>query len=118
MTTTPVYDRKIFEAGKVLIRPNDEALNAYLIQSGTVRVFRMVDGKKVEIATAGAGDLVGDMAIIRKSNHQSGVEAVDNVVAVVVSPQFLESKINAADPLIKSLLSGLIRRLDKMNDEK
>lgn len=118
MTEAPIYDRVTFAPGKLLIRPGDRAHCAYLIQSGNARVFRDEDGHHKELAIIGPGEIVGDMALIRKTPHRSGVEAVTPVVAITISLQHIEKKIHDADPLIKSILQGMLKRIDRMNKEK
>jgi len=118
MSVDEIYDRKIFGPGKLLIRPGDAPHHAYLIQAGRARVFAYLEGLPVELAEIGPGELVGDMALIRKTRHRFGVEAIDTVVAVVVSVQQIQQLVDDADPLLRTILQGMLRRVDLMNDEK
>jgi len=113
-----VYDRKAFGPGKLLICPGDPPYHAYLIQAGRARVFADVAGERVEIAEIGAGAIVGDMALIRKSRHHYGVQAIETVVTVVVSVQQIQALVDQADPLLRTILRGLVERVDRLNNEK
>jgi len=117
MSPHGVYDRRTFGPGKLLLRPGDPPHHAYLIQSGRARVFAMVNGERTNFAAMGPGDIVGDMALIRKSKHHYGVEAIDTVIAVIVSVQRLQDVIDGADPLLKTILNGMLRRIDRLNEQ-
>lgn len=118
MSVDGIYDRKTFGPGKLLMRPGDPPHHAYLIQAGRARVFADVAGEQVEIAEIGAGEIVGDMALIRKSRHHYGVQAIETVVAVVVSVQQIQALFDQADPLLRTILRGLVERVDRLNSEK
>ena len=118
MSATIIHDRRLFGPGKLLIRPGDPPHHAYLIQAGRARVFADVAGQRVAIADIAAGEIVGDMALIRKSAHHYGVEAIETVVAVVVSVQHLQALFDEADPLLRTILRGMVERIDRLNHER
>ena len=118
MVADGIYDRRTFAAGRLLIRPGAPARHAYLLQAGRALVFADVAGERVEVAEIGAGEIVGDMALIRKSSHHYGVQAIETVVAVVVSVQQIQALFDQADPLLRTILRGLVERVDRLNQEK
>jgi CRP-like cAMP-binding protein len=118
MSALGVYDRRTFGPGKLLIRPGDLPYHAYLIQAGRARVFADVDGERAVIAEIGPGEIVGDMALIRKSAHHYGVEAIGTVVAVVVSVRHIQELLDEADPLLRTILGGMVQRIDRLNSER
>lgn len=118
MSATIIYDRRLFGPGKLLIRPGDPPHRAYLIQAGRARVFADVAGQRVALADIAAGEIVGDMALIRESAHRYGVEAIETVVAVVVSVEHLQALFDAADPLLRTILRGMVERIDRLNAER
>lgn len=118
MSPYGIYDRKTFSPGQLLIRPGTPADHAYLIQSGRARVFSPGLGRRAAIADVGAGEIVGDMALIRKTPHHYGVEAIDLVTAVVISHDHIQKVLDHADPLLKTILAGMLRRIDQLNAEK
>jgi CRP-like cAMP-binding protein len=118
MAADSIYDRKTFGPGKLLIRPGDPPLHAYLVQAGRARVFSTDGMQRVPLAEIGAGEIVGDMALIRKSRHHYGVEAIETVVAVVVSVQHIQALLDEADPLLRTILSGMVQRIDRLNGQR
>lgn len=117
MSNYNIYDRKTFPSGKRIVSPGDDAYVAYLIQSGSAKVLREDPNGQTEIARLQPGDIIGDMALIRKTKHTLAVVADDTVVVVVIPPEHIEKTIRDSDPLVRALLNGLIRRLDQMNQK-
>lgn len=117
MTVFNIYDRKNFAKDAVVVRSGEPAFIAYLIQSGTAKVYKEGEGGRKELGSLQPGDIIGDMALIRKSNHQSTVIAAEAMVTVTIPPDHLEKCIRDADPLMKTFLKSMIRRIDRMNAE-
>ena len=113
--TKEIHNRLVFSKGKTFIKQGDIATTAFLIQSGKVRVFQDHDGERKDIATLGAGQFIGEMALIRRSKHSSNVEALEETVVISVSPDLIELKLQKADPLLKTLINALLVKLDDAN---
>ncbi len=74
-----------FPAGSVIIEEGQEDDNVYVVMEGRVTISR---SEKV-IATAGPGDIVGEMAAINSDARCATVTArTDCVVAVIDQPSF------------------------------
>lgn len=110
-----IYDRRSFSVGAIIIRCGDPATNAYLIQSGSAEVFKETDQGRISVGKLAPGDIIGDMAIIRGTKHLSTVITVEKMVAVIIPPDHLRKSIESAEPLVKTLLNGMIRKIDRMN---
>jgi HlyB family type I secretion system ABC transporter len=64
------------KAGDVIVRPGDPPGPMYLIERGSVRVFRNDRGRRVYMASLGAGEYFGEMAALGGLPHNTTVEAV------------------------------------------
>jgi CRP-like cAMP-binding protein len=82
-----LFEIRRFKAGATIFRQGDEGNCVYFIRRGRVEVVR--DGSV--IATSGAGEYVGEMALIANSPRNATVRAVtDTVFAVLGKENFLE----------------------------
>ena len=71
---TVILERRFVSAGSILISEGDEAHNAYLIQSGSVSVFTKTgEGKEVELARLGVGEICGEMALFNEKRRSASV---------------------------------------------
>jgi CRP-like cAMP-binding protein len=113
-----VYDRRIFEKGRMIIRQGEKSSEAFLIHTGEVEVFDAHDNTEQQIARLGPSNIIGEMALIEDRVHRVSVRALEQTIVYVVSKELLDKKLRKADPLIKMLIDSLISRLgdcSKMN---
>jgi CRP/FNR family transcriptional regulator, cyclic AMP receptor protein len=67
--------------GSHLFREGESATAAYLIESGTVDIYRSDRGKRRVVARVGAGSVIGDIAMFGEGTHLSSARAVDHIRA-------------------------------------
>jgi serine/threonine-protein kinase len=76
--------RRVFGAGRLIIREGDVGDAAYLIVSGTCRAFRMIGDQKEVLATMTAGSVFGEMALLLDEPRAASVEAVTTTSVLVL----------------------------------
>ncbi|MET0412289.1 MAG: serine/threonine-protein kinase [Polyangiaceae bacterium] len=76
--------RKNVPAGTIIIREGDAGDAAFIITSGTCRVYRDVDSEQETLAVLGPGDVFGEMALLLDERRVASVEAVTNVTLLVL----------------------------------
>jgi len=77
--------------GRVFYQPEDVSEVLFLIKQGQVQLYRISpEGKKLVIATLGAGTLFGEMALLGQQMHNAFAEAMDDCVILVMSRADLE----------------------------
>lgn len=101
----------VFEGG-------DDALEAYLIEEGEVKIFRKENGVRHDIAVLGPGEIFGEMALVKNMQHTSSAIATKQSLLVVITKDMIQEKLKESDPLIKGLIHMFIRRIYQANDEK
>ncbi len=67
---------KIYKKGSLIFSEGDIGDHVYLIQSGKVRVFKLIGDQDKTLAILGPGDFLGEMAIIEKKPRSASAEAV------------------------------------------
>jgi CRP-like cAMP-binding protein len=67
---------RVYENGDVLFREGDEGDELFMIVSGKLRVTKVIDGQKRNLAVLSEGDLVGEMAIFENKPRSATVEAI------------------------------------------
>ncbi len=64
-----------YRLGDVVVRAGTEALGLHIIVSGRLRVFESKDGKERSIGVLGAGDIVGELSVLRRFEFEYSVRA-------------------------------------------
>jgi CRP/FNR family transcriptional regulator, cyclic AMP receptor protein len=78
-----------FKANEVLFRQNDVGDSAYVILSGTARVFVEGADGEIELAQVGETDFVGEIAILCDVPRTASVAATSDLTALRVSKETL-----------------------------
>ena len=94
--------------GKIFYQPEDTSEVLFILKKGRVQLYRISpDGKKLVVATIGAGTIFGEMAIMGQQMHNTFAEATEDCLLCVMSRHDVER-------LILSKPSVAIRIMDVM----
>lgn len=110
-----IHNRHFVPAGDTVIEQGEKGNTAYLIQSGSVRVYREENGKTAELGKLGPGDIVGEMALIVDEPRTATVKALENTTFITITRPMMIERMAKTDPLIKALTPMLIKRLETGN---
>ena len=106
-----------YSPGSVLISQGEQGLGLFILTKGTVRITRAngPDGAEEVLGTAGAGDVIGEMALLDDLPRSATVTAADEVTALVLPKgefRMILRHILSTDPDVGlDLLAVLTRRL-------
>ncbi|HEX8113291.1 MAG TPA: protein kinase [Kofleriaceae bacterium] len=85
--------RCIFSAGDTIVAEGEPGDAAYIIVSGTCRVFKTVNHEDVDLRILGPGEVFGETAIFSRAPRSASVQALETLVLQVVSPEVLEEAV-------------------------
>lgn len=101
-------------SGKVLCREGEVGSEAFIIGSGTAEVS--LRGKV--LATLGAGEVVGEMAVIDQEPRSATVTATTDLELYVLEAREFWSMVSENPLIARSLLRNLARRLRELDTAK
>ena len=104
-------------AGEHVVREGELGECAYILASGTVEVYRMVDGQEVALRTMGAGEVFGEMAVLTASARTASVRALEDCELHVVSAETLQRELEGMKPWMGALTRALAKRFKQREDE-
>jgi serine/threonine protein kinase len=116
------FPHKTFAPGSLIIREGDSGDSAYMIVSGQCRAFRTVDaaqgGAPTEetLATMGAGDVFGEIALLLDEPRAASVEAVDQVTVLVIDKKTISEGFGI-DSWTGSLVRALAQRFRTLEQQ-
>lgn len=105
------FEAKIFNAGELILRQGDTGEQAYLVNKGKVRVFLQKNGRIIDLAELGPGQIVGEMSLLTGHKNAASVEALEEVSAGVITKEIIREKIDSSDPLVRKLIRMLVDRV-------
>ena len=104
----------MLRSGEPLFHEHDAGRSAFLIESGTVRIVVGSGDDEVVLADLGAGDLVGEMAMIDDAPRTATATALTDAVLLVIDRDHLAERIAQTDPVVRALLGGQLKRYRSM----
>ncbi|MGE4313062.1 MAG: Crp/Fnr family transcriptional regulator [Pseudobdellovibrionaceae bacterium] len=113
---TPILERRFVPKDQVIFREGDAGYVAYLIQSGGVKVFSLIEGREVTLAKLGVGDIFGETALIFETPRTASVRATEDSHLIEITRLTLDKKLRNSDPTIRAIVRMLSQRLVKGNN--
>jgi CRP/FNR family transcriptional regulator, cyclic AMP receptor protein len=110
-------ERVGFDPGKRLMQQGDAADAAYLIIEGHAEVILETPAGPVIVATLGANDFVGEMAILGDVPRNATVRAKDRVIALRISKEPFMRMVREFPTMAVSIMQELAHRLDLTNHQ-
>jgi CRP/FNR family cyclic AMP-dependent transcriptional regulator len=103
---------KEFSAGDVLFREGEKGDVMYVIQSGAVRVTKRVGDDERPLAVLGAGEFVGEMAILNARPRTASAVVIEETRCLIIDGRRLETMVANNAEIALRLIKKLAKRLD------
>ena len=87
---------KKFKKGQVLIKENAEAMSLFLLKDGSVKVFKTLGDKEVEIDTLCANEVIGEISMFEEGRRFFTARATEDGEAVVFSKNQMDEMLRKA----------------------
>ncbi len=106
-----LVERRMFRAGHVFFRQDEEGLAAFLIQSGQVSIRRVDGYEDKELALLGPGRIFGEIALLTDRPRAATATAVDATVCEIIRKEGFVQALGAMPPILRSLTRIYIKQL-------
>lgn len=103
------------KAGESVYAEGDLGAEMYVIQSGEVRLFRMRDGIKQELAIMEKGDFFGELSVLEGLPRTTGAEALKDAELIEINSTTFDRMIRANIEIAVRMLRKLSNRLQEAN---
>lgn len=113
---TVILERRFVPKGAIIMKAGEFGANAFLIQSGSVRVYVKHDDKEVTLAKLETGQIFGEMALIFDGPRTANVEATQDCNLIVITRQQFRDKLKSTDPTIRAVVNMLASRVLDTNN--
>jgi CRP/FNR family transcriptional regulator, cyclic AMP receptor protein len=108
-------DRLIFQEGQALFRQGEVGDAAYLILSGVVRISINGPNGELDLATAGAHEIIGEIAILCDVPRTANVTAQTEVITLRISKDLFFRLIEEFPQMAIEIMRELAHRLELSN---
>jgi CRP-like cAMP-binding protein len=106
---------RVFPAGSVLFREGETGQEMYVIQSGRVRISRLMNGRESVLAELPAGEFFGEMAIINARPRSATAMVIEDAKLLVIDAKTFEAMVRGSVEIAVRMMKKLADRLDQAN---
>lgn len=106
-----------FSAGAILYYAGAPADDLYLIREGRVRLIKRSRGRERSMGMFGAGDLVGEEALISGAHRTATAQAIGAVTALVVRSDTFRTLVRRRPEVGEGVLRQLVLRLRRAEEQ-
>lgn len=101
--------------GEALFQEGDLGSEMYVVQTGMVRLFRLRDGMKQELAVMEKGDFFGELSVLEGLPRTTHAEAMGDVEVIEINSATFDRMIRANIEIAVRMLRKLSNRLQEAN---
>jgi signal transduction histidine kinase len=106
----PLVQAMRLDAGDILMEEGSVGTAAYLIQSGELEVVKQSNNREVLLTVRGAGDVIGEIALVADTPRTATVRARTPAELVVINREQLQELMHASPRVAASLLDIVLAR--------
>ncbi|WP_295899342.1 Crp/Fnr family transcriptional regulator [uncultured Bdellovibrio sp.] len=103
--------------GEVLFREGDLSREMYIVQRGTVEVYKKVEGSTVILGKVERGSMVGEMSLLESLPRSASARSVGDTTLLVLDPGSFLLKIRRDPTFAFELMKQLSGRIRQTNEK-
>jgi len=109
-------ERRNFPRGSTIFKQGDRADCAYILESGAVQIFKMINGKRVTLGYVQKWGLFGEMALIDSSPRMATAYVTEDASCTVLSKESFSRLLDGAPDGMLLVIESLTRTLRASGD--
>lgn len=102
---------RVYQDGEMVFSEFEPGHEFFIIQSGMVRITKIVNGQEIQIAKLAAGEIFGDMAILDNKPRTASAIAFGETKLMAVSRANFEKIVIQNATMATKLITGLSNRI-------
>lgn len=102
---------KQYPAGTVIFEENEPGSRMYIIRSGRVKIFRRVGDQEVVLALLGAGEFLGEMAILENLPRSASAQVVEDALLLEIEADTFDKMIRSNAEIAVRIMRRLASRV-------
>lgn len=106
---------KKIKAGSHLFHENDYSRELYIIKSGSLKVYRISNGREINLTTLQKGAVLGEMALIDGKPRSASAKALTDSEVIIISADSFHEKIKNVPPWFMSIIKMTTHKIRQAN---
>ncbi|MBI4869790.1 MAG: cyclic nucleotide-binding domain-containing protein [Candidatus Wallbacteria bacterium] len=109
-----IFKERTYPKGAYLFRQDDAPDHLFLLETGTVQVFRTVNGMRQNLSSVGAGETLGELSLFGAAVHTAAAVTTSEVVSYVASgadfAKLLADNVPGIGKIMGRMMEATVRR--------
>lgn len=110
-----MVDEVHLQAGEELFAEGTLGDRAYVIQDGQIEILKNSSGRQVLISVRGAGDVIGEMALLEDAPRSASVRARTDAALLAIHQEQLDQLLSTSASAAKAMLHTVLGRWRAMS---
>jgi len=111
-----VVSEETYQDGQVIFKEGSAGNWLYTILSGSVEIYKMIEGKKFTLGIFGPGEIFGEMEYFGGFNRTATAQAVGETTIGLIDRDSIDQEFNKMSSDFRSIIVTQSKRLKNMND--
>jgi CRP-like cAMP-binding protein len=104
-------ERRLFLAGTTIFKEGEPADAAYIMESGAIQIFKMVNGKRIRLANVTPWGLFGELGLIDDSPRMAAAYVTEDAACIVVSKEVVMRMLEGVPESVFVLIQSLVQTI-------
>jgi len=110
-------ERRLFPRGTTIFKQGEQADAAYILESGSIQIFKMINGRRVPLGHVQKWGLFGEMGLIDSSPRMAAAYVTEDATCTVLSKESFNRMIAGAADGMLLVIESLTRTLRASGDD-
>lgn len=110
-------ERRVFPRGTTIFKQGDAPDCAYILESGEIQIFKMVNGRRIPLGHVQKWGLFGEMALIDDSPRMAAALVTEDATCTILSKQSFNRLMEGAPNGMILVIESLTRTLRATGDD-
>ncbi|HON10693.1 MAG TPA: cyclic nucleotide-binding domain-containing protein [Chitinispirillaceae bacterium] len=102
---------KKYKAGTILFHENDSSRELYIIQTGKVKIYRMIGKHEMQLAVLGEGSVLGEMALIVGEPRSVSAKVIEDSDLIQLDSKTFDEEIEGVPPWFMTIIKMTIQKI-------
>jgi len=117
MNKDKTYSVESFAKDQIIFNEGDESNYAYLVESGSVEIFRIVNNNHVIVNKIKQGELFGEMGIVSSAPRVASAKASEKSRLIKFNQSDVLKDLKKSPTIVNALTHLLIKRFEILDNE-
>ncbi len=110
-------ERRAFPKGTTIFKEGERADAGYIVETGSVQIFKMIGGRRVLLGTIGPWGMFGELGLIDDSPRMAAAYTTEDTVCMVISKEAVALMLDAAPAGLGLLVQSMAETIRKAGED-